>query len=402
MFEKKKRAIAPQTYKRGMILPVMTSESLVSRRRLRLVLDELRAISALPDEQFDLLYLELICQFAEFVQLIPSQVNGALGGILNEGIARGISAIQHYRSEYGSAELDALNCYALFSAALMVHISRSVVNHRVMLMNEEGQYIGEWRPFSGSMVGLAAGYKLYDLSPAYQRISDSITSILARQVMPESGFLWLSAHWRIFADWLDALNGGGRKGGRIALIISLLQEEDWRLWLDRLPLIDADYLDVDQQDYTDDFLAWLKSGIEDGTIDYNELNSEVHTVEEGVIIGKPLFRQYAELLKIPEDYILMFTQFGNAMGVVQQDGRFDFLFKRWDPDSGGLNKQASRLSALAAKSAQRQGVLVRDAALIFQGKNLPSVSERVKLLSSADQGIPTSKTDRKFDSSRRR
>ena len=47
----------------------------------------------------------------------------------------------------------------------MVHISRSVVNHKVMLMDEEGRYIGEWRPFSGSMVGLAAGYKLYDLSP---------------------------------------------------------------------------------------------------------------------------------------------------------------------------------------------------------------------------------------------
>ena len=62
-----------------------------------------------------------------------------------------------------------------------------------MITDEDGQYLTEWRPFVGSMLGLGTHYKFYPISSAYQRLNDQVTSILARQIMPESGFYGLLA-----------------------------------------------------------------------------------------------------------------------------------------------------------------------------------------------------------------
>ena len=379
---------SPQVYEEGMILPVMRAEKLVHSRRYRLILNKIADLCSMPESHFEMLYIDLIDNFAEFVQLIPQTANGVLASLLNEGLVRGVTAIDHYTREYGEDSLNALNCYALFSASLLLDISKALTNQKVMITDEDGQYLTEWRPFVGSMLGLGTHYKFYPISSAYQRLNDQVTSILARQIMPESGFLWLASHWRIFADWLDALNGRRRGGGRITHVISRVLDDDLSEMLAKLYWAHIDPLENEEFSHGDKFLKWLKDEIDEGNLDVNERDSLLHVTEQGVFVDKQVFKQYVDLISTTDNLHVVFTQFGNLNGIVNRGGEYDFQFKQYFSGDKSDSKSLGFTSGLASKAVMRNGLLVKDAGLIFTGKDIPTTSPYVTSLVNVSSSLP--------------
>ena len=380
---------SPQVYKVGMILPVLSAKALIGEKRYQFLLDEIAQVCLLPEEYFSALYIDLIDHFAEFVQLIPRQEKGMLGGLLNEGLVRGMAALQRYSNQFGQDSLDALHCYALFSACLFIDVSKAVTNQKVVLTDARGEYITQWRSFAAPMVGVGEGYKLYSTSSAYHRLDASLTPLLARQIMPESGFLWLASHWRVFADWLEALQGGGRKGGRLAHLISRILEEDLTEWFNLIEVPEIDPIEPDEENFADEFYEWLIDGIEDGSIDFNDKDSLVHVVDEGVFVDKQLFKQYADLINLPVNLNVVFTQFGNAVGIVNRGGDYDFQFKQYFSDVASGSKGVGFTSSLGQRGGRSMtGSVVDDVRLLFKGKDAPVTSAHVKSAQAIEVNAP--------------
>ncbi len=342
-------------YIEGQVLPVLPAQTLLGKGRYRYVIDELMNYAQLPEQHFEVVYKKLITHFAEFVQLIPNQFHGSLGGLLNMGLARGLLAVKQYIANYGRAELDALNCYAIFSAALLIDVSAAVVNQKVVITDEQGSYLTQWRPFVGSMCGLGEYYKLYQSSAAFARLGVSITGMLARQLMPESGFLWISSHWRLFADWLDAINGGGTQGGRLTHIIALIKLEDILELMNDFKEFDVEAILPNSNEEGEKFCRWLQQGVHDESIAVNTPEALVHFLEEGVFVDKQLFKRYIDNIKGHVDFQSLYIQFGRLMGVDKKGGAFN-LAAVYQTESKGsavgfINKAAS---------AKAEGMRVQD------------------------------------------
>ena len=367
----------PQIYQTGMVLPVLSAQSLLGKNRLNFLIDEVQRYCLLPEEYFDSFYRDLIIDFVEFVQLIPSHQNGLLGGLLNNSLVRAVIGLQRYTKHYGQESIDALECYAMFTACLLLDVAKVVTNQKVVVTDKKGGYITQWRPFVDSMMGLGDAYKLYSTASTYQRLDGSITPMLARQIMPEAGFLWLSSHWRIFADWLEALQGGGLQGGRLSNAIRRLRKENLKNEFKRIRVGEIDPLDIDGTDFGDEFYRWLEAGIEDGSISVNERNSHIHVVEEGVFVDKQLFKQYADLVNLPVNINVVFTQFGNAVGIVNRGGDYDFQFKQYFSDTPSDGKSVGFTTSLGQRGRSFSGAVVDDVRLLFKGKHAPTTSSYV-------------------------
>lgn len=361
----------------NMVIPILTSEQLFSKARYQSLIKDLRSYAQLPDEHFEVLYIDLLNRFAEFVQLIPSQPRGALGGLLNMGLARGVLAIEYYIAHHGKAALDALQCYAVFTAGLLLDISRVAVNQKVIITDAKGNYETTWRPFMGSMYHLGKYYRLMDIAPAYRRLEVPINSILARQIMPETGFLWLSSHWRVFSDWLDALNQGGAGGERIAHLISLLKLEDILALLEQLQGFQVDVLEPDANEHGERFLRWLKTQIDKGELRVNTPDALIHVIEDGVFVDKQLFKQYADLIKSPVNIQVVFTQFGNLIGAVKRSGQ-DYLFANYHSVDEKIGKKVGFMGGAKRAGVKAEGVRVPVEILL---KKLRGVSQYIRIAS---------------------
>ena len=178
-----------QTYKAGHLLPVLSAKELLATGPHHGLLAQTRDLAGLPDHYFETLYEALINHFAEFVQVLPTQNNGMLNGLLNQSLARAMKALQNFLLEHTGEPADPLLNYAVFTAALLTDVSKVIINQKIAIVDENGVYIDHWRPYEGSLLGRAEYYKIYPIAPLYQRLEHSITPLLARQLLPEIGFL---------------------------------------------------------------------------------------------------------------------------------------------------------------------------------------------------------------------
>jgi hypothetical protein len=368
-------------YVEGQVLPVLPAEKLLGKGRYRYVIEELKNYAQLPEQHFELVYKKLLTHFAEFVQLIPNQFHGSLGGLLNMSLARGLLAVKQYVANYGRAELDALNCYAIFSAALLMDVSSAVVNQKVVITDMQGSYLTQWRPFVGSMCGLGEYYKLYQSSAAFARLGVSITGMLARQLMPESGFLWISSHWRLFADWLDAMNGEGTQGGRLTHIISLIKLEDLLELMKDFKEFDVDAILPNANEEGEKFCRWLQQGVHDESIAVNTSDALVHFLDEGIFVDKQLFKRYIGNIKGHVDFQSLYIQFGRLMGVDKKGGACNLAAVYQTESSGSAVGFINN-----AASVKAEGMRVQDSDRLLKVA-LPA-SSHVRVSISVESTLP--------------
>lgn len=385
-----------QTYKSGMRIPVFSIVSLLADKHHQFFLQKLSELSNLPCELYELLYKPFIQSFVEFVQVLPTQNNTPLCGLMNEGLVRGINLLNQLTLDHSDATQ--LERYAVFSAAVLKDVANVIVNQKIFITDEEGATIKEWQPFEGSLEEdkVAEYYKIMPLSPIYQRISHSITPLLARQLLPEKGFTWITSDARIFADWLDGLRGDDAEGvGRITHTIQLYKHDKIEGLVESLPAIDVVMEESPATTYGDGFFTWLKKGIENSQINVNTPDAGVHVTQQGVFIEKgAIFKQYVDLhVDVPVNMFSVYQQFGNLFGLTKLSGvdyRIEQLFSEYP--SFEQNKHKAGFSGpLGARANQiREGVMIADPSLIFMNGEVPSPTPYLKTLSTArhPQNIP--------------
>jgi hypothetical protein len=362
------------TYEAGYLLPVLTGEELLFSSRHKGLLRQIRDfIPEFSHDDYDRSFGKLLTHFMEFVQVLPHKTSGIIGSLLNYSLARAVAPLQKYY-QFKKTKATPLLKFAVLSAALLKDVGRVLSNQRVVLTDETEEFYRDWNPFSGSMLGQAPFYKMYPISATYLKIEKEATPLLARQLIPQDIFLWLSNDLALFADWLAALQGEEGVGSKeISLAISRTKREDIMTILNVLEGASVDML-APQDPTLDDFYQWLKDGIEKGDIKVNTDDAGVHVVNEGVLIEKKIFKQFADLSKAPVNFAVVLTQFGNMMGIVSKGGN-DFLNAAYfSPSESTANiRTFSGNMAQQSKSTVREGIVV-NAKDIFM-KTIPAASE---------------------------
>lgn len=369
-----------QRYKMGKRLPIETANALLAHRRYQYYTEQVQGLCALPSEHFDDFYQNVIQRFAEFVQHLPDGANEYLSSLLTNSLLRGLNTLSIFVTEFDNPS--PLERFALFTAALLQNISQVLTQQKIFITDSEGNTLRVWQPFCGPMTEEFEGnsYKIIPLASIYERIDKSIKVTLARQILGENGFLWIASDLRIFMEWLEALiNEDGEGTGRLINVIRRYRRDGGGL-LDALPQIDIELLDSPATEYGDAFHQWLVDGLQDGTIKTNSADAHAHMTELGLFIETPaIFKDFCDLHQnIPVNQFVVFTQFGNLIGIASKGGG-DYLHTQlFSSYPDGRN--ANFGMGLASKSyAQKDGILIADTKSLFQNAKEPPATPHIKI-----------------------
>lgn len=210
---------------------VFGKQLLITEKRTQ-VQKDFFALMGFDTEHYDKLCQSLLINMANYLQDLPETRNSYFsnrGGFLNHGLSRCAAALGAARAYFvndegkPSPELSAeqqLWMYALFSAALLKGIGKLFVDFIVEMFDSNGEFIGNWHVFEGSMKEQGAFFFDYDFDVPYQEIfRHRVTLILARQIMPPEGYNWLASDKNVFAIWLALLEDDNRSGGTLGMIL---------------------------------------------------------------------------------------------------------------------------------------------------------------------------------------
>lgn len=375
-----------QVYAPGNLLPVLKASELLQDKKLQFIISDIRELCDLTDEQFAAVYTPAIENFAELVQLIPSQSNSVLCGLLNEGFARAYIAVQTHLVEH-EFKKDALLIYAIFTAALFADLAKLFINQRIFLTNEEGEFVAHWLPFDGSMVGKAEYYKMYPAAPIYQRLETSLVPMLAKQILPEQGFRWICSDLKILAEWLDALRGDDGSGGRISLATIYGKREDFFNLLNAIGQVSVQVIQPPATQDAEAFYSWLKNGIANEGIKVNTADAGVHVVDAGVFIDmERTFRDFYDVYHAPVSMNNLYVQFCKMFGIARVDGIAGFN----DRYVANYPGKAANVSAMASKQqAVRDGVVMPDPSLLFVHGHIPPANPMLRSMQMRNQTAST-------------
>ena len=361
------------TYEEGYLLPVLSSDELLFSHRHKGLLRLLRDLAGLSEGDFDHSYGQVLKNYMEFCQVLPHKTNGILGSLLNYGLARATAVFQKY-CQLRKDKTNPLLKFAVFTAALLKDVGLALTNQRVVLVDEKGEFINDWNPFSGSMIGQSKFFKMYPIAAIYLRLQAHITPMLARQLIPHDFFLWLSSDVLLFSDWLAALLGEEGMGSKeLTWALALIKREDILTVLSTLDGALVDSVMPPDMEHGEAFYRWLKAGIEDGSIKVNGNDAGVHVVTEGVLLEKKLFKQFVDWAGIPVNFLVVYYQVGNLLGITKRGGA-DFIHAAYFSGESAGN-YSTFAGGLAQKSKTHHEGMVVDPQAIFLKQESATLSE---------------------------
>lgn len=352
------------------IFPILDAQQLLSHPRRQLLLKKIAHACGLSATEHDALYTGLITQFVEFSQAIPSMIGGKLGGLMDDALERCNMVLQIYQ-ENEQNKFDTRYAYALFSAALLLDVGKIITQQKIIISDEQGGYLDEWNPFTGC-INHGNYYRMRPLGGSGVILGRYVTPILARQLMPEVGFLWIEDDYKLFQMWLAMLLDDTMAGGLLAHLLNLCVQrlEELRPKKEELlPPLAIVAREACETEHGDDFVDWLTQGLESKKITVNQPGSKIHIVDEGMFLESRIFDDFCKGYDKCKNAAVVIKQF-NDLGFTRLSGA-DLQLKRYFFESSEaraktstrennryfLRQTAATRAALDAKHI-REGLLV--------------------------------------------
>lgn len=269
------------------LFAIVQADVLLATEQNKKIINNIQQITNITNEQFTILYQELINNFVEFVQLLPSSNAAQLGSLIHEGLVRALLALQQQKDYTENQHPDPLLTYALFSAALLFELGFTINNRTVIISEQDGTFVQEWIPSKGSMQTTDKNYyRIRFAGGISAKSSRRITPLLAQQIMPLIGFNWLAQDYEVFNTWIRLLNNEQDTTNNLDLYLNYAHKKILNISSQELP---PNIYIITPEDTTlgEDFLVWLKQGINAQTISINTYNSDIHLIENGLFIEIP-------------------------------------------------------------------------------------------------------------------
>ncbi len=307
------------------LFPVLSAKMLLPHAKYRIFFEKLKKNCGLSGDQFSLLYQSLVEAFVEFVQALPTTAGGKPGGLMKEGLERAQLAFHYYWTEARGD--DPLYAYMVFSAALLLDIGKVVSQQKVAVSDQQGFFIEEWIPYTGSLLEHANYYKLRFLDDRWVDLGKHVALLLAKQLMPELGFLWLSQNYAFLQMWLGVLSGEeGSERNPLSMLLQLIKQRPLAgQGLEELPLLAIEPVHAEESELGERFLAWLSEGLQDNKLAYNEAEAAIHGLKQNEIFLE--WPKVAKLFDQRVDAAVLQRQL-NYLGFTKLSGG-DYKFEKY-------------------------------------------------------------------------
>lgn len=315
----------PRKNQRGLVqarhvYPVLNPEELLSDPKRKLFLKKIEDLCGLQKPFFELLYQQLVHDFVRYVQILPTIPGGKIGGLMDDSLERAVIALQFCKQDPERQD-DTLFAYAAFTAALFDDVGRVLTQQKVFLSDSHGNYLDEWNPLKGFLGNFGDYYKVRSLGVSWVNLSHFVAPTIARQLMPEAGYLWIAEDFYIYQMWLAVLIGDTANGGALLNLLQLVEVkiEELRQKGVELGPVEIDHTNPPETELAEDFIEWLGEGIEKDQIQVNKAGSDVNIVsytdqqEAFILFNYPeLFQQFSERNGIG-DWRTVEKQFNNVL-----------------------------------------------------------------------------------------
>lgn len=211
------------------ILSIRSVDDLLSPHRGMMVqIDELAGLS---ERNFNRYYLQVIRNFARFVQRLPaSEVHhhAGPGGMLTHTLEVCVIALKVRRSyllsETGGAEEIAakqdLWTYAIFMAALCHDLAKVAVDQAVTVYNNDNS-AKPWSPWDSFLDEQGAWYTTQFVRGRQYRLHEKASLLLIHRIVQPYALNWLSGDRNIFAQWLACVSGDIENASSIGEIVGI-------------------------------------------------------------------------------------------------------------------------------------------------------------------------------------
>lgn len=200
----------------------------LSEERRQTLVKKMRVLSGLEASRYDDLCSTIVDNLVHYCQNLPETTHSYYsqpGGLVDHALNRTEAALGLFQEFMLLDQPDAMSeeqklwQYALYSAALVQGIGKLYVDYRVGLYDINGQFLKEWNPLLESMTS-AGIYYFYEFQKEPEiELRRRLNLLMARTLMPVSGFNWIASNPEVLAVWLALLNEDERSAGTLGAIL---------------------------------------------------------------------------------------------------------------------------------------------------------------------------------------
>lgn len=207
---------------------MVNADLFLSEDKRQTLLKKMRVLSGLEMSRYDSLCGILIDNLVHYCQNLPETANSYYsqpGGLVDHALNRTEAALSLFQEFMVQDQPDSLSeeqklwQYALYSAAILQGIGKLFVDYRVSFYDANGHFLKEWNPLLESMASTGM-YYFYEFQKEPEvEFRCRLNLLLAKTLMPGSGFAWIASNPDVLAVWLALLNEDERSAGTLGALL---------------------------------------------------------------------------------------------------------------------------------------------------------------------------------------
>lgn len=193
-----------------------------------ILLRKVRDFTNLDAPRYEELCTVLIEHLVQYYQNLPETANSYYsqpGGLVDHALNRTEAALSLFQEFMVPEHPEALSeeqklwQYALYSAAILQGIGKLFVDFHINLFDANGQLLKEWNPLLESLGKVGQHYTYEFQKEPEIEFRRRINLLLAKSLMPASGFSWIASNKEVLAVWLALINEDEGSAGTLGAIL---------------------------------------------------------------------------------------------------------------------------------------------------------------------------------------
>ncbi len=294
------------------LTPIQSFSVLLAEEKRSALALQIREHCDLEVERYDSLCLTLIQQVVNTCQSLPESSSNFYahpGGLIDYIFNRTEASLALFK-QYLAQQTQALSeeqklwQYALFSAALLQGMGKLQIDYKIEIFDNNGHFLKQWNPLIESFTTMGSYYSYEFQGPSDNALRARLNLLIARMLMPTSGFNWIASNPRVLAIWLSLLNEDYPTAGTLGAILSRANALTLQRYLNQLvvkspglrpqlapdSILDSGNRAQDLPEIGVAFLQWLNKNLSAGKIIINQ--APLLMVPGGLLMTIEIFKLF--------------------------------------------------------------------------------------------------------------